>query len=126
MPTLLPLSAATATATDACCGPAPAALTPEAAADVAATFKALADPTRVRLVSAIASANAGEVCICDLTEPFDLTQPTLSHHLAILTRAGLVEREQRGRWAYFRLAPAARELAAAAVTAAFDPIGAAR
>jgi ArsR family transcriptional regulator len=64
-------------------------------------FKALGDPTRVRLLSLIAAADGGEACICDLTEPVALSQPTVSHHMKILTDAGLITREQRGKWAYY-------------------------
>ncbi|MCP3995793.1 MAG: helix-turn-helix transcriptional regulator [bacterium] len=70
-----------------------------AAGDLAARFKALGDPTRLRLLGLIASNI--EMCVCDLTEPLGLTQPTVSHHLKILASAGLVRREKRGRWAYF-------------------------
>jgi len=66
-------------------------------------FKALADPARVKLVSLIAASDAGEACICDLTEPLGLSQPTVSHHMKILVDAGLVSRDQRGRWAYYRV-----------------------
>lgn len=72
----------------------------ETDADVMASrLKALADPTRLRLFSLVASTN--EACACDLTEPLGVSQPTVSHHLKVLTNAGLLEREQRGRWAYF-------------------------
>lgn len=93
-----------------CCFPGLAGLGSEQAADVARTFKALADPTRVRLLSIIASLPAGESCICDLTKPVALSQPTVSHHMKLLTEAGLVTREQRGKWAYFTVAPGARKL----------------
>jgi ArsR family transcriptional regulator len=73
------------------------------AATLAKRFKALGDPTRVRLLSMIAAATDDEACICDLTEPVGLSQPTVSHHMKILTEAGLVTREQRGRWAYYRV-----------------------
>ena len=67
-------------------------------------FKALGDPTRVRLLSLIASQPAGEACICDLTEPVGLSQPTVSHHMKQLVDAGLVTREQRGKWAFYQVA----------------------
>ena len=79
----------------------------EAAEDLAATFKALADPTRVAIVSRLGSAP--EVCVCDLTAAFELSQPTISHHLRVLREAGLVEAEGRGTWAYYRLVPKAIE-----------------
>ncbi|HYW29399.1 MAG TPA: metalloregulator ArsR/SmtB family transcription factor [Gaiellales bacterium] len=86
-----------------CCGPlaAPGLSDAEATA-TADLFKALADPARVRIVNVLATS--GEpVCVCHLTEPLGLSQPTVSHHLKKLTDAGLLEREQRGRWAYFSL-----------------------
>lgn len=70
---------------------------------LARIFKALGDPTRVRLVSLIAAHEAGEACVCDLTNPVGLAQPTVSHHLKQLVEAGLITREQRGRWSYYRI-----------------------
>ena len=75
----------------------------EAADDLAAIFKALADPTRVAIVNRFATAES--VCVCDLNAAFDLSQPTISHHLRILREAGLVEAERRGTWAHYRLVP---------------------
>jgi ArsR family transcriptional regulator len=72
---------------------------------LAGDFKALADPTRLRLLSLIASIPEGEVCACDLNEPLGRSQATVSHHLSVLTKAGLITREQRGKWAWFRVAP---------------------
>lgn len=74
---------------------------------LAGVLKALADPARLRLLSLIQSAPEGEACVCDLTAPLGLSQPTVSHHLRILTEAGLLEREKRGVWAYYRLVPSA-------------------
>jgi ArsR family transcriptional regulator, arsenate/arsenite/antimonite-responsive transcriptional repressor len=89
-----------------CCSPVTAGrLDEEAAADLAAVLKALADPVRLRLVSLIAAAPSGEICACDLPGLLDRSQPTVSHHLSQLVRAGLVDREQRGKWAWFRLRP---------------------
>lgn len=89
-----------------CCTPLTAGPLGEAeAAELAAVLKALADPVRLRLVSILASAPAGEVCTCDLPGLLGRSQPTVSHHLSVLMRAGLVEREQRGKWAWFRLRP---------------------
>jgi len=87
----------------ACCAPlAAAALSDDEAAATAELFKALADPARVRVVNLLATS--GEpVCVCNLTEPLGLSQPTVSHHMKKLLDAGLVEREQRGKWAYFSL-----------------------
>ena len=73
----------------------------EAAGRLARSFKALADPARVRLLSLIAASSSGEACICDLTAPLGLSQPTVSHHMRQLVDAGLVTREQRGRWAFY-------------------------
>ena len=87
-----------------CCSPVFAApLGEDEAHDLAAVLKALADPARLRLLSLIASAPGGEACACDLHEPIDRSQPTVSHHLTQLTRAGLISREQRGKWAWFRI-----------------------
>jgi ArsR family transcriptional regulator len=101
----------------ACCPPlSQAALTAEDAEDVAAALKVLADPARLRLLSLIQAQPGDEACVCHLTEPLGLSQPTVSHHLKVLVQAGLLEREQRGRWAYFRVVPgsltALRELLA--------------
>lgn len=73
--------------------------------DLAARFKALADPTRVAIVNRLAATD--ECCVCDLTGAFDLSQPTISHHLKLLREAGLVEASRRGTWAYYRLIPEA-------------------
>lgn len=103
-------------ADDNCCvPPITSALTAEDAERVARVFKALGDPTRVRLLSLIAASAGGEACICDLTEPVLLSQGTVSHHMKLLTEAGLVTREQRGKWAYFALDDGALEAAAAAL-----------
>ena len=75
-------------------------------------FKALGDPVRLRLLSMIASAGGGEVCVCDLTGSFQLTGPTISHHLKVLREAGLVDSDRRGTWVYYRLVPAALALLA--------------
>ncbi len=77
----------------------------ENAESLAVVLKVLADPARLRLLSLIQSQPSGEACVCHLTEPLELTQPTVSHHLKVLLNAGLVEREQRGSWAYFRVRP---------------------
>ena len=93
---------------DAACGPPPrpAPLSEPDAATLARAFGALADPARLRLLSMIAAQPGGEVCACALAGPLGKSQPTVSHHLKVLLDAGLVEREQRGSWAYFRVAPA--------------------
>jgi ArsR family transcriptional regulator len=88
----------------ACCSPLTGGALDDAQAErLALMFKALGDPTRVKLVSLIAATETGEACICDLTEPVGLTQPTVSHHMKLLAEAGLVTREQRGKWAYYRV-----------------------
>lgn len=90
----------------ACCPPVTAgALDADDAERTARAFRALGDPTRVRLVSIIAAQPGQEACVCDLIEPVGLSQPTVSHHLKILTEAGLILREQRGKWAYYSLVP---------------------
>src|SRR5690348_17538984 len=88
-----------------CCAPLAAPVLSDAEARATAeVFKALADPARVRIVNVLATS--GEpVCVCNLIEPLGLTQPTVSHHRKKLTDAGLLDREQRGRWAYFSLRP---------------------
>ena len=89
-----------------CCPPVTAGRLDEAAVlELATVLKALADPVRLRLVSLVAAAPGGEICACDLPGLLDRTQPTVSHHLSLLVRAGLVDREQRGKWAWFRLRP---------------------
>jgi ArsR family transcriptional regulator len=72
---------------------------------LAAAFKVIADPARLRLLSLIASKPDGEACVCDLIEPLALSQPTVSHHLKVLHDAGLVRREKRGTWAFYALVP---------------------
>lgn len=97
------LSLADDTGPDCCSTVTGGALEAEDAQELARMFKALGDPTRVRLLSLIAAQPEREACICDLTEPVGLTQPTVSHHMKQLVEAGLVVREQRGRWAYYGL-----------------------
>jgi ArsR family transcriptional regulator len=102
----LPLLAeeSSATGLGACCSPVTGGvLETETAEQLARMFKALGDPTRVRLLSLIAAHPDAEACICDLTGPVGLAQPTVSHHMKQLTDAGLVTREQRGRWAFYRV-----------------------
>jgi ArsR family transcriptional regulator len=89
-----------------CCAPLGAGALDEAeATELASVFKALADPARVRLLSMVATAPDGEACACDLVEPLGRSQPTVSHHLAMLVSAGLLEREKRGRWVWYRVVP---------------------
>lgn len=90
----------------ACCpGLLTAPLDEEQAGELAKVFKALGDPVRLRLLSMIASRAGGEVCVCDLTPAFDLSQPTISHHLKLLRQAGLIDCERRGTWVYYWLVP---------------------
>jgi ArsR family transcriptional regulator len=81
-------------------------LTTEAAAELAGVFKALSDPVRLRLLSVVAGHAGQEVCVCDLSEGFDVGQPTISHHLKVLRGAGLLSSERRGSWVYHRIEPA--------------------
>ncbi|WP_439659372.1 ArsR/SmtB family transcription factor [Lentzea sp. HUAS TT2] len=91
---------------EGCCEPLPEEpLAKEQAAEAAAVFKVLGDPVRLRLLSLIASRPSGEVCVCELTPAFELSQPTISHHLKLLRQAGLVDSERRGTWVYYRLRP---------------------
>ena len=78
-------------------------------------FKALADPVRLRLLSMIACAESGEACVCQLTVGFDVSGPTISHHLKVLREAGLIEGDRRGTWIYYRVLPQALEAASAAL-----------
>ena len=100
------LEALPLTPVDACCTPVTRdVLSAEDAASMAAAFKALGDPTRLRLLSIVASSEGDEACVCDLTEPVGLSQPTVSHHLKILMDAGYLTRTKRGTWAYYKLVP---------------------
>jgi ArsR family transcriptional regulator len=94
------------TTSDLCCQPLLGAPLDEAEAEALATvMKALADPVRLRLISLISAADGGEACACDLPALVDRSQPTVSHHLSQLVAAGILEREQRGKWAWFRVRP---------------------
>src|ERR1700740_3673894 len=86
-----------------CCGPGTEPLDAEASETLAARFHALSDPTRVAIVNRLAATE--ECCVCDLNAAFDLSQPTISHHLRVLRDAGLVESSRRGTWAYYLLPP---------------------
>ncbi|HEY7145264.1 MAG TPA: metalloregulator ArsR/SmtB family transcription factor [Streptosporangiaceae bacterium] len=106
-PVLVPAAAA-------CCTPLlREPLSAVQAAGLARLLKALADPTRLRLVSMVAAHDGGEACVCDLTGPLGLTQPTISHHLKILVDAGILTRDKRGVWAYYALIPSALDALAA-------------
>lgn len=103
--TLLPLTDVSAPA----CGTALVRepLGADEAIALAHTMKALADPARLRLLSIVAASEGAEACVCDLTEPVGLSQPTVSHHLKVLTEAGFLTRSKRGTWAYYGLVPGA-------------------
>jgi ArsR family transcriptional regulator, arsenate/arsenite/antimonite-responsive transcriptional repressor len=89
--------------TVACCSPlSRAPISQQQADQIAPLLKALADPVRLRLLSLVASHEGGEACVCDLNDAFDLSQPTISHHLKVLHDAGLLERTKRGVWVYYR------------------------
>jgi ArsR family transcriptional regulator len=101
--TLLPLTDVTA-----CCAPLTReSLSAENAENLARTLKAIADPARLRLISLVAAHEGAEACVCDLTEPLGLGQPTVSHHLKILVDAGILSRDKRGIWVYYALVPGA-------------------
>lgn len=104
-PALLPL---VDTSDAECCTPLTReTIDAERAEDLARKLKALADPTRLRLVSIVAASEGEEACVCDLIEPVGLSQPTVSHHLKILMDAGFFTRSKRGTWAYYKLVPGA-------------------
>ena len=110
-----------------CCSPLVSEpLSAEQSETIALLLKGLADPVRLRLMSLIASHAGGEACVCDLTPAFELSQPTISHHLKVLHDAGLVDRERRGTWVYYRARPEALQalsqlLAAAGLPEAVAP-----
>lgn len=111
--TLLPIIESAA----ACCAPVTAEpLAEEQASNLVVMFKALADPVRLRLFSLIAARGGDEACVCDLTETFELSGPTMSYHLKLLREAGLVSSQRRGTWVYYRLIPQALEQLAAVLT----------
>ncbi len=99
----LPVIASTGCCTTTLTSP----LDAETAIDLAAAFKALGDPVRLRLLSLIAAMGGEEVCVCELTPAFDLSQPTISHHLKVLREAGLLTSQRRATWVYYRVVPAA-------------------
>jgi ArsR family transcriptional regulator len=104
----------------ACCAPlAREPMSQDQAGKVAPLLRALADPVRLRLVSMVLSHERGEACVCDLTPAFDLSQPTISHHLKVLHDSGLLDREKRGVWVYYR----ARPQAMAALMGLFATVG---
>ncbi len=105
-PTLLTASAPHDS--DPCCAPiVREAMSAESAVTLAVKFKAIGDPTRLRLLSLVAAHEGAEACVCDLTEPVALSQPTVSHHLKVLVDAGLLTRSKRGTWSFYALVPGA-------------------
>jgi ArsR family transcriptional regulator, arsenate/arsenite/antimonite-responsive transcriptional repressor len=100
-----------------CCAPLTREpLTADQAVDLARVFKAMGDPVRLRLLSLIASHEGGEACVCDLSDVFELTGPTISHHLKVLREAGLITGDRRGTWIYYRVRPDALRVASTVLT----------
>ena len=98
----------TPTETVACCSPLlKQPLSADEATQIAPLLKALADPVRLRLLSLVASHEGGEACVCELNDAFELSQPTISHHLKVLHEVGLLDRSKRGVWVYYRVRPEA-------------------
>jgi ArsR family transcriptional regulator, arsenate/arsenite/antimonite-responsive transcriptional repressor len=95
---------------EACCPPVGSRLEDDDAERLAAALRVVADPARLRLLSLLARCDGSEACVCDLTSPVGLSQPTVSHHLRVLHEAGIVDREKRGRWVFYRLRPEPFEL----------------
>lgn len=104
-------------------GPA-GGLDAERAVELAHTLKALSDPARLRLLSLVAAAPGGESCVCDLTGPLGLSQPTVSHHLKVLVEAGFLRRDKRGVWAWFSVVPGAMDAVTAGLPGVAQPVGA--
>ena len=98
-----------------CCTPVSDGLDERQAVELADLLKVLADPARLRIVSMLASVADGEVCVCDMTEPLGLSQPTVSHHIKVLREAGFIASEKRSKWVYHRLVPAQLESVRAAL-----------
>jgi ArsR family transcriptional regulator len=104
-----------------CCPPlADQPLNSDGATELARMFKALGDPVRLRVLSLIASHEGGQCCVCDITPAFEVSQPTISHHLKTLREAGLLDCERRGTWVYYRVIPGALEQLSAVLAPAPD------
>lgn len=113
--------------TVACCAPlSREPLSQSQAEQIAPLLKALADPVRLRLLSIVASHAGGEACVCDLTDCFELSQPTISHHLKVLHEVGLLDREKRGTWVYYRVRSAALTDLATLISPAAEPASSSR
>ncbi|QUH01874.1 helix-turn-helix transcriptional regulator [Saccharopolyspora erythraea] len=97
-------------------------LTAEQSAELAKVFKAIGEPVRLRLLSLIASHAGGEACVCDLTDAFELSGPTISHHLKVLREAGIIEGERRGTWIYYRVRPETLRLLSDSLAPAADAV----
>ena len=105
-----------------CCSPVTGGILTTGEADqLARTLKALADPTRLRLLSMVAAHEGGEACVCELIDPVGLSQGTVSHHMKVLVDAGFLTRDQRGKWAYYAVVPGALEALALSIA---SPAGA--
>jgi ArsR family transcriptional regulator, arsenate/arsenite/antimonite-responsive transcriptional repressor len=105
VPTVMPTRTELPLLTECCSPVVRDVIQPAEAETLAGVFKALADPSRLRLISLVAAHEDAEACVCELTDPVGLSQPTVSHHLRILVNADILTREQRGKWAYYRLVP---------------------
>ncbi len=113
------LEALPITPVNACCTPVTSEiLSLDEAESMATAFKALGDPTRLRLLSIVANSEGQEACVCDLTEPVGLSQPTVSHHLKLLMDAGYITRSKRGTWSYYKLVPGSLERVSKVLTTA--------
>jgi ArsR family transcriptional regulator len=111
------------TGPEGCCGSVVGhVLSEEQAAALVRVFKALADPVRLRLLSMIVGAEGGEACVCELTVGFDVSGPTISHHLKVLREAGLIEGDRRGTWIYYRALPGALGAASEALAPRHVPV----
>ncbi len=108
--------------TDTCTPVATHPIAADEAATAAATLKALADPLRLRMLSAVSADSRGECCVCDLSELADVTQPTVSHHLRILKESGWLLAERRGTWVYYRIAPSRRSAVSALLGSVLDAL----
>ena len=107
---------------ESCCTPISTAMSAEQAEETAALLKVVADPARLRILSMLARAPDHEICVCDLTDPLELSQPTVSHHMKVLREAGLTTSDRRGKWVYHRLDPDRLEQIRAALAVEGAPV----